>query len=312
MTSFGERSLTPLEAPGSAVLERASHVHDDTNTKVEVDFFEGASGRIFGLTHLPFGAPLGALLICSPFHAEFQKNYRQEVLLARALAQSGIAVQRFHYRGSGHSDGHSDDVTFDSMCEDAVAATEWLTKKTGVADIAFMGTRWGGLVAAAAASERTAAPVALWEPTMDAKRYFREVFRARAIGNLAQDAGPADGPMSELEDKGSLDVLGYSITKRLYDSAAGRTLVANLGERPRPLLLIQIGRSAELRGEYKRVVAAWEQSGLAVDTHVVAGEKGWWFPEDLAKTSKATSASTLMEVTTEWLAEHAVRREAAR
>lgn len=52
-----------------------------------------------------------------------------------------MAVVRFHYRGGGHSDGQASQVTHDSMVEDALAASEWLVEKTGIARIGLVGTR---------------------------------------------------------------------------------------------------------------------------------------------------------------------------
>jgi alpha/beta superfamily hydrolase len=52
-----------------------------------------------------------------------------------------LAVVRFHYRGGGHSDGQASQVTHDSMVEDALAASEWLVEKTGIARIGLVGTR---------------------------------------------------------------------------------------------------------------------------------------------------------------------------
>ncbi len=70
------------------------------------EFFGPPGERMLGLAHLPTSAASG-VLVCSSIQAEFAKNYRREVLLARALARQGRAVGRFHYRGTGNSDGDS-------------------------------------------------------------------------------------------------------------------------------------------------------------------------------------------------------------
>jgi pimeloyl-ACP methyl ester carboxylesterase len=95
---------------------------------------------------------------------EFAHNYRREVLLARALAVAGQAVLRFHYRHTGNSDGDGVDLTFDSMREDALGAIDALRSQAPKGPLTILGTRWGSLIAAAAAAHHPDAAVVLWSP----------------------------------------------------------------------------------------------------------------------------------------------------
>ncbi len=94
--------------------------------------------------------PLG-VLVCSPLHAEMQRNYRREVLLSRRLASAGAAVERFHYRGTGNSAGEPGRLALDTMIEDGIAAVHHLQQRVGGVPLVVLGTRVGGLVAAAVA-----------------------------------------------------------------------------------------------------------------------------------------------------------------
>ncbi|MGQ0669868.1 MAG: alpha/beta hydrolase, partial [Actinomycetota bacterium] len=145
---------------------QASWVETSTGIRETASFFGSASERLFGVMHTPPAAPSGGVVVCSPLYAEFARNYRREVLLGRALAERGIAVQRFHYRGSGHSDGQPGAMTFASMLGDAAVAAERLVGETGVRRVAFVATRWAALVAAAAAA-RYDSPLSLWQPSVD-------------------------------------------------------------------------------------------------------------------------------------------------
>ncbi|MDP8959415.1 MAG: alpha/beta hydrolase, partial [Actinomycetota bacterium] len=116
--------------------------------------------RLFGFLHLPEGRPRAGIVVCSPLHAEFLRNYRREVLVARALAARGFAVQRFHYRGTGSSDGQASEATYETMRQDALLAAGHVLERSGATRLGFLGTRWGALVAAAGAAGFPGAPLA--------------------------------------------------------------------------------------------------------------------------------------------------------
>lgn len=298
--------------PEARSSERLAFVADgvrtdpQAGTSEEVRFFGPRAGQIVGTTYLPREQPVGGAVICCPLLAEFLKNYRKEVVLARALCASGIAVQRFHYRGTGNSDGESSDVTFESMRDDALAAAGLLAQRTGVKRIAFIGARLGALVAAAAAGESGDGPLVLWEPVLDARRYFKEVFRARLIRDLKEQTvsrPSGDGLAAELERSGIVDVLGYPIEKPLYDSLLGRTLDAEIAETPRPVLLVQMSRARTLRGEYGSLLERWRERGLAAEPELFGEEVAWWFPPNVWRAEETHEGPLeLAALTTAWIA----------
>jgi len=277
---------------------------DDGGSVEEVSFIGPSGAGMFAFLHLPEDRPiLGGLLVCSPMDAETLRHYRKEVLLGRALAPRGVAVLRFHYRGAGNSDCEAEDVTYDSMREDALTAAAWLAERIGTSDLAFLGTRWGALTAAAAASERPGAPIVLWEPTLDTATYFRESLRWRRIRDLHRGTETSTEAMLEtMRTAGQIDVLGHPLGHALYQSSAGRTLRDELGDDPRPALLVQIGLGGELRTDYAKLCAAWRDAGFDVESVRIADEVAWrvqvdtWRPEDLRP-----ETGELLETTSEWL-----------
>lgn len=273
----------------------------------EAAFFGQEGGRLLGHRHLPAsGAARAGVVVLSPLKAEFMKNYRHEVELARELARRGLAVQRLNYRGTGHSDGASADITFDTLVADARAAERQLRERTGVEDVAFLGTRLGGLVAAAVGAADT--PLVLWEPVADAGSYFREIFRARLMSDLrlakrrqAPRERPSTGALlEELTRSGAVDVLGYSIDRALYESTKDRTLERELGARPRRVLLVQCSRSQELRGAYAPAKAQVEGTGREFRTVIIPAQVAWWFQDTQA--SSDTWVEPAVAATAEWLA----------
>ncbi len=280
---------------------RASSVGPD-GTRVDVGFI-GSGPRIFVALHTPPGALRAGVVICSPLHTAFSKNYRNEVVLARSLSRAGIAALRFHYRGQGHSDGDARDVTLTTLRRDAVEALGYLRAMTGLEEVGFMGCRLGGLVAAAAASERSAAPVALWDPVLDPAGYLREASRARVIGDLAGGTPSQADPKERLRRDGYVDIHGYPIHLELAESLEGRTLLGELGDEPRPILLIQTARTPRIRPEYARFLEDRARVGSPVAVRPIVGEIAWWFRGVAADRERVDDlAADAVTQTCDWLA----------
>jgi hypothetical protein len=257
-----------------------SRIDPRTGITEVAEFFGPNSQRSFGVRHLPAGEPVGGLVICSPLQAEHVRNYRREVFLGRALAAKGVTVQRFHYRGFGHSDGHPEEATLHGMKADALAAAHLLAREHKMGRIAFLGTRWGSLVAAAAVKEVEGAPLILWEPLTDPRRYFREVLRARLFQDLkegTQGSGSVDALLRELQETGVVDVLGFAIGRQLYNDAAQWRIDRAVGTKPHSVLLIQVDRGSSLRRDHSILVSALKACGCTIETRIVERQEPWWF-----------------------------------
>ena len=272
----------------------------------EVQFVGDEGDRMFAFLHRPTEDPTAGVVMCSPLEAETIRHYRKEVLLGRALAARGLAAVRFHYRGTGNSDGEGSDRTFDDMAGDALDVAAWLRDRTGVERVAYLGTRWGALVAANAAGRGTQ-PLAMWEPSVSAAAYFRETLRWRLMHELKHAEPGAPRPttkdlVDEMRERGSVDVMGYPVHWSLYSTAADRTLQGELGSDPRRVLLVQLSLERELRAEYRRLVEEWNGAGLDAASELVIDEVAWRFQvvrwaaeEDRPETDR------LLSITTAWL-----------
>ena len=294
-------------SPGATDVGAASSRLDPTaGTREEASFFGPGSWQRFGVLHAPIGAPVAGLVICGPYQAEVQRNYRREVLLARRLADMGIAAQRFHYAGFGHSDGDPSAATFDTMREDALAAADHLVRATGVARVGFLGTRWGGLVAASAVAAR-GGHLALWEPVVDPMRYFDEIFRFLIMFRMKEDPATT---MSEatvidgLRRDGAVDVLGHPVDLALYESAMGLRLDGSVADVADAALLVQIGVGKSLRPEYASLVESWTERGLDARTQVIRDKEAWWISGHRWPIHETHPPTTkLLELTTDWIAQ---------
>lgn len=271
-----------LEDPATGIVEEAG-------------FADVNGDRLFTVRHLPPDAAVAGLVMCCPIFAEFEKNYRREVPLARSLASAGIAVQRFHYRGTGHSDDAA--MTFDTMRQDALVAARSLLERTNVTGIGVMGTRLGGLVAAGAAGEFPGAPLALWDPVVAPDRYFREVIRYRRVLEMRQGRETDAGDFrEELRRNGAAEVVGYQLRRELYESMVARNLLRELGPVARAVLLVQFGQPQRpLRAEYRQLRDELTGVGLEIDTAIAPLDEAWLFATQWQPPER------LLTLTAEWL-----------
>ncbi|MGQ0570528.1 MAG: serine aminopeptidase domain-containing protein [Armatimonadota bacterium] len=293
----------------NALPEVATRIDHDGGFSEEATFVDVDGAKMFSMTHLPGGPALAGVVICPSILVEHLTNYRHEVLLARALAARGVAVQRFHYRGTGHSSGEERETSLDSMVKDTCIALERLRERAGIKRVAFVGTRWGALVGAMVAQGVPQGPLALWEPVTDGARYFRELIRGRRVRELkdARFASAAtDSWASELEAQGFIDILGYSLHRSVYESGRGQRLDALLAERTGPVLIVQFGRQSALRPDYARLRDALAARGAECAVQFISDEPAWFFPGHLMK-----SAGALVKLTTDWLVAAARKAEEA-
>ena len=237
-----------------------------------------ASPDVFGFLHLPEPPARAGVVVCSAIHAEMGVNYRREVLLSRRLAAAGVAVQRFCYCGTGHSGGNAEQLDLVAMVDDAAAALDALRRATNTDRIAVVGTRLGAVVAAATAREHMLAAATLWDPVEDARQHLRMVLRAGLIRDLKDGGdGRARSGLSaqQLRAAGSCDILGYSVTQRLYDSLEGRGVASELGGAQLPIHVVAF--SAAPQPGIARLVSALTTAGHRVRHDAVELDQAWWF-----------------------------------
>lgn len=274
--------------------ERAS----GEGARTVAEFFGPSSAPLFGVRDIPRDASGAGVVICSGLHGEFVRNHARETALGRSLCALGISVQRFHYRGTGHG-ADLEGLSFESMRQDALTAAHWLMDSEGCDRVAFVGTRWGGLIAAAAAEE-TEAPLVLWEPALSAKHYFRELFRLARINDLREEnvSDRSGDRLDELHRVGVADILGYSIQLSLYESAGMVSLDSVLQGRSGPILIVVISPRGSISPGLVELVAG----PALVDTHVIPMmEEPWWFAGGRDTIEEQALVTSLIPVTTAWL-----------
>lgn len=271
-------------------------------TATETPFhFEVGDRPVYAVFHAALRERAGAraVVLCSSLGVEQLTCYRNEVLVARALAGLGFPVLRYHPRGHGDSAGDWADVTLETLVADARAAAAVARDHSGLAGLAFVGVRFGALAAAGAAvASDPTAPLALWEPVQRAEDYFRAWLRGVLFSAVAHGEKPketVDDFLARIDREGAVDVHGYFLHRALIRSGAGRELAAMLGGWNARALLVQIQGRTRLAAPHAACAEALAARGAAVETALVNEEQGWHFLQNPAWESPA-----LIRRTVEW------------
>ena len=278
-----------------SIIASASRI-DPRGFREEAAFVDAAGARVFSTLHLPEGPVAGCVVVCPPLMSELLANYTNEVMLARSLAARGIAVRRFHYRGTGHSDGASEDVDMEGMVADAVAIAELVQSESGTDTVCFVGTRLASLVASGAARSFPGALLCLWEPCMSGERFVRDLVRALAVLGVSGDPG---GPRtiaefaSQIRARGYVDVAGYQIHRTLYDGIERAQLTEILTPEIGGALLVQLGRREGIRAEYAPLVDRCSEMSVPIDVASVDERISWWFHRPVIPAVEQLSAHTV-------------------
>ncbi len=135
--------------------------------EIQVTFASGGED-VFGVLHLPSGAPAPAIIMCHGFTGSRSEAHRLFVAAARDFAAHGLGVLRFDFRGSGDSAGDFSQMTISREIEDAAAALDYVVSRPEVdaSRVGVLGLSLGGCVAACLAGrDPRAKALALWAAT---------------------------------------------------------------------------------------------------------------------------------------------------
>lgn len=264
-----KQPLTPFEPESLARSERVDPV---TGVIDRVRFLGPPGERVFSVLSLPPGRVIGGVVIVSSLLTDRLRSYRGEVLAARRLAVLGFAVQRFDYRGFGHSDGETGVTDIARMSDDLSIAIGDLQGSVGQTGITLVGSRYGSLLVSNRSTQTRRA--VLWDPVMSGREYFRTAFRAHMVG-LLQGAGANPTPTSQLEETGRATVLGYTVSRQLFESSATLSLVPADSMRGAQVLWME---SASQLSPARRQAADWFRSnGVELVIKLLPGGEPAWF-----------------------------------
>jgi alpha/beta superfamily hydrolase len=185
---------------GGEIMPATGGGRYDGGVRDEVELF-GWPQQVLGCRHTPAAGARAGAVVCLPAPFGGAVDDGRASRLGRRLARAGVAVQRFHYRGSPVSDGDPAAITFAGLVDDARRAADLLARRTGVERIGLVGARLGALVAARVGREHPGSPVALWEPVVDPRHVVEQAASARSR---------ASSPVHSADHAGSLALAGLA------------------------------------------------------------------------------------------------------
>jgi hypothetical protein len=291
-------------------MSEARRVDHGLGIVEEAEFFGSGPGRIFGIRYQPAAKrPVAGVVMCDPILAQFRAHYRSGVLTARAMAARGLVVQRFHYRGTGNSDGDVSRMDLMSMTADAVQAAHFVRSRFVEIPMAFLGINLGSYPAAAASIGGE--PLILDSPPPSGRQYFRNALRAHAVYKLRRDTADGltmTGLVEELNRPGSdVSLLGCRLSLGLYESISSTTIVDEVRGAPRPLLLFGLGDGGVLRPDGEAIRSALTDREFEVEVQVRSKVDPFWYVENSAPEDQPETAQTADRVRSwldEWLPGH--------
>ena len=253
-------------------------------------FFSSQERRLFGVLHVPDGGAGRGLGVafCPAFAEEHKQGYRIFVELARRLTAEGFPCLRFDYGGTGDSEGDFASFTLGSAVGDIRAAAAFLRERAGVGRIALMGLRLGASLAWRAAEEDADADLlALWQPIVDGKLFYRLNIRRMLVRQMMTD-GKARGERATA-DAGTIDLDGFLASRAMCEELKELDLRTS-AQPPAPSLVLQFAPSTQPSGELAPLVAKlgpdsrfqpfvlepfWQRLGYVDCTEAIEATVGW-------------------------------------
>lgn len=222
-------------------------------------------------------AALGLVLYVHPFAEEMNKSRRMAALQARALARAGYGVLQMDLHGCGDSSGDFVDASWSSWVDDVVDAARWL-KAQAQGPLWLWGLRSGCLVALDAA-RRLGEPCncLFWQPAPSGKQLLQQFLRLKQAAEMltGQARGIAETLRRELAAGRAVDVAGYRLPAALAAGLEQATLQPPAVCDRLEWLELSMRPDATLSPAAAHALAAWQQAGARVRSHLVTGPAFW-------------------------------------
>ncbi len=241
-------------------------------------FLDGAAGRIFCVGDVQQNGtqPQSAALVLAPFGEEMNKSRHVLAALVRRLADAGYAVLLPDLYGTGDSEGDFSDATLAIWRSDIDKAIGALDT---TAPIDLIGLRAGALLAADTVSRHAVRSLNLLHPIADGRQQLTQLLRLRLAGGLlgGEQKETAGELKRRLADGETLEIAGYGISSTLAADLETLALGNISLSKVQAVNWVELAPEADrpLMPVSQRLVDAWRDEGVAINTAVVACDQFW-------------------------------------
>ena len=229
-------------------------------------YFDAGGVPIYASIYMPSGLPSAGVVLCEPFGEEKRCTSRMMTRLARRLSDSGLAVLRFDFSGTGDSGGTHGNALWSDWENEAEAAARFLMSESGCSSIAFAGFRAGALLAShGALNVRETTALVLVEPVLSGEELLQELERRERLKQL---------PSFETDESGCVEYGGFSVSLKMREELKLRSLHEMLSRLPEEMALHLLSISG-----MKRFPASWknlQERALRHGTAEIIRDKPFW------------------------------------
>ena len=217
-------------------------------------YFEVPGAHLYTVLHRA-SKPIARVLLVGPFAAERHSSYIPWVLWARYLAERGIEVLRYDYRGIGESSGAFEEMSFSDWSEDVHLLAKWLKEQSPEVPLVLHGLGVGALLASRAFHGGVGEVLLLWSPPESANQALRSAvvrwINVEQLFKYGDERKPPSAFIQELERGSSVEVEGYQFSGKLWQNSflfdmppAMRDEASARAEYKKPVRIIKLSREA--------------------------------------------------------------------
>jgi exosortase A-associated hydrolase 2 len=245
-------------------------------------FIDSPNGRLFcsGYLQQESDTPSPTVLVLAPFGEELNKSRHVLSSIARELGELGCSVIMPDFSGTGDSEGDFGDASIERWRTD-IGAT--LAAFPPGSSLHLVGLRFGGLLACDTTTRHAVASLNLLHPVVDGKQQLIQMLRLRLAGGITSGADKETmaGLQATLREGRSIEIAGYRLSSALAKGMAGLRMDNLQPQVGTVVRWFEIAPAAErpILPVSERVIAAWQQREIQVETEVIQGDHFWMTQE---------------------------------
>src|SRR5882757_6216650 len=199
--------------------------------------------------------PVARLLLAGSFASERHYSFDPWVRWARYVAERGVEVLRFDYRGVEETECVFEDASFKQWGDDLVLLANWLRAQSPNVPLILQGLEIGALLAGKAFDSGIGDILLLWSPPTNANLALRPTLLRWVVADqlfkFGDDRKPVTAYIRQMEQGSAIEVEGYRWSAKLWRESFEAVLPSALEDEAharevyeKPVRLVKLGKEA--------------------------------------------------------------------